>query len=135
MIPQVGMEVDMDEITNNTDAIEAAQCECCAAEGEERSPCECCSGKRKERSEKERRELLNRLRRIEGQVRGVANMLEKDTYCTDILMQVTAISAALNSFSKVLLASHVRSCVAEDIRAGNDDTIDELVFLLQKLMK
>ena len=62
-------------------------------------------------------------------------MLEKDTYCTDILMQVTAISAALNSFSKVLLASHVRSCVAEDIRAGNDDTIDELVFLLQKLMK
>ena len=125
----------MDEITNNTDAIEAAHSECCAAEGEERSPCECCSGKRKERSEKERRELLNRLRRIEGQVRGVANMLEKDTYCTDILMQVTAISAALNSFSKVLLASHVRSCVAEDIRAGNDDTIDELVFLLQKLMK
>ena len=129
------MEVKMDEITNNTGAREDAKCECCAAEGEERSPCECCSGKRKERSEKERRELLNRLRRIEGQVRGVANMLEKDTYCTDILMQVTAIGAALNSFSKVLLASHVRSCVAEDIRAGNDDTIDELVFLLQKLMK
>ena len=78
---------------------------------------------------------MNRLRRIEGQVRGIQNMLENDAYCTDILMQVAAVNAALNSFSKVLLANHVRTCVADNIRSGNDEVIDELVVLLQKLMK
>ena len=96
---------------------------------------ECGSGKTKERTEKEYRDLINRLSRIEGQVRGVKRMVEQDVYCTDILVQVSAINAALNSFNKVLLANHLRTCVAEDIRAGKEETIDELVAALQKLMK
>ena len=78
---------------------------------------------------------MNRLKRIEGQVRGVEGMLESGAYCTDILMQVSAISSALNSFNKVLLGNHVRTCVADNIRSGNDEVIDELVTTLQKLMK
>lgn len=101
---------------------------------EDKKVCESCQ-KTKERSEKEYRDLLNRLNRIEGQVRGVRGMLEKDAYCTDILVQVAAVNAALNSFSKVLLANHIRTCVAEDIRAGKDETVDELVKTLGKLMK
>lgn len=98
--------------------------------------CECCcSGKHKERDDKEFKDLMNRLKRIEGQVRGVENMLEKDAYCTDILMQVSAITSALNSFNKVLLANHVKTCVADNIREGNEDVVDELVGVLQKLMK
>ncbi len=96
---------------------------------------ECCSNKKKERDEKEYKELLNRLRRIEGQVRGVEKMVENDAYCVDILTQVSAVTAALNSFNKVLLANHIRTCVAEDIREGKDETIDELVTALQKLMR
>lgn len=95
----------------------------------------CCSAKKKERSEKEYKDLINRLSRIEGQVRGVKAMLENDAYCVDILTQVSAINAALNSFNKVLLANHVKSCVAEEIRSGNDEVIDELVATLQKMMK
>ncbi|MCC8162582.1 MAG: metal-sensing transcriptional repressor [Lachnospiraceae bacterium] len=98
----------------------------------------CCCGtteKKKERSEKEYRDLMNRLKRIEGQVRGIQGMLENDAYCADILVQVAAVNAALNSFNKVLLANHVRTCVADNIRAGNDEVIDELVTLLQKLMR
>ncbi len=97
--------------------------------------CSCCSGKHKERDEKEFKDLMNRLKRIEGQVRGVENMLENDVYCTDILIQVSAINSALNSFNKVLLANHLKTCVAENIRNGNDEVIDELTTLLQKLMK
>ena len=78
---------------------------------------------------------LARLRRIEGQVRGIQNMLENDAYCADILVQVAAVNAALNSFNKVLLANHVRTCVADNIRQGNDEVIEELVTLLQKLMR
>lgn len=96
---------------------------------------QCCSHKKKERSEKEYKDLMNRLKRIEGQVRGIQGMLEKDAYCTDILVQVSAVNAALNSFNKVLLATHLRTCVAENIRSGNDEVIDELVTLLSKLMK
>lgn len=96
---------------------------------------ECCSNKKKERDEKEYKDLLNRLRRIEGQVRGVEKMVENDAYCVDILTQVSAVTAALNSFNKVLLANHIRTCVAEDIRVGKDETIDELVTALQKLMR
>lgn len=93
------------------------------------------SHKTKERSEKEYKDLMNRLKRIEGQVRGIQGMLEKDAYCADVLIQVAAVNAALNSFSKVLLSEHVRTCVADNIRAGNDEVIDELVILLQKLMR
>lgn len=95
---------------------------------------ECCP-KKKERGDQEYRDLINRLSRIEGQVRGIKRMVEEGVYCTDILVQVSAVNAALNSFNKVLLANHIRSCVAEDIRAGKDETIDELVTVLQKLMK
>lgn len=95
----------------------------------------CCSHKTKERTEKEYKDLLNRLSRIEGQVRGIKRMVEEDAYCTDILIQVSAVNAALNSFNKALLANHIRTCVAEDIRAGKEETIDELVATLQKLMK
>ena len=95
----------------------------------------CCSHKTKERSDKEYRDLMNRLKRIEGQVRGIKRMLEQDAYCTDILIQVSAVNAALNSFNKELLAEHIRTCVAEDIRQGKDETIDELVVTLQKLMR
>ena len=95
----------------------------------------CGSGKHKEREEKEYKDLMNRLKRIEGQVRGVEGMLENDAYCTDILVQVSAITSALNSFNKALLANHMRTCVADSIREGNDEVIDELVTTLQKLMK
>ena len=96
---------------------------------------QCCSHKTKDRSQEEYKNLLNRLNRIEGQIRGIKNMVEKDAYCTDILVQVAAANAALNSFSKVLLANHMRTCVVDDIRAGKDETIDELVATIQKLMR
>ena len=102
---------------------------------EEQKVCPECPHKIKERSDKEYRDLVNRLSRIEGQVRGIRKMVENDAYCTDILVQVSAVNAALNSFSKVLLANHIRTCVADDIRAGKEETIDELVAILQKLMK
>ena len=96
---------------------------------------ETCCHKTKERSDKEYQDLLHRLNRIEGQVRGIKGMVERDIYCTDILVQVAAVNAALNSFNKVLLANHIRTCVARDIREGKEETIDELVVTLQKLMK
>ena len=94
-----------------------------------------CCHKHKERSEKEYRDLINRLNRIEGQIRGIKGMVERDAYCPEILVQVAAANAALNSFNKVLLANHIRTCVADDIRDGKEETIDELVTVLQKLMK
>ena len=96
--------------------------------------CEC-SKKRKHRGEEEYRSLVNRLSRIEGQVRGIKNMIENDAYCTDVLVQVSAVQAALNAFSKELLSNHIHTCVAENIRKGDDSVIDELVATLQKLMK
>ena len=96
--------------------------------------CEYCH-KSKTRADEERTALIHRLNRIEGQIRGIKGMVEKDAYCVDILMQVSAASAALNAFSKELLSGHIRTCVAEDIRAGREDTVDELVSTLQKLMK
>ncbi len=110
----------------------------CADETERNACCACGEGgihKTKERTDKEYKDLVHRLNRIEGQVRGVRNMLDKGAYCVDILTQVAAVNAALNSFSKVLLANHIRTCVADDIRAGHDEVIDELVATLQKLMK
>ena len=97
--------------------------------------CSCCCTKHTDRSEAERRKLINRLKRIEGQIRGIIGMLENDAYCNDILIQSAAVNAAVNSFNKELLANHIRTCVARDIREGKDETIDELVTTLQKLMK
>lgn len=96
---------------------------------------DCCCQKTKERSEKEYKDLVNRLKRIEGQVRGIRGMVERDAYCTDILTQVAAANAALNSFTKVLLANHIKTCVTQDILDGKEDTVDELVATLQKLMR
>ena len=95
----------------------------------------CCTERKKERSEQEYTSLIHRLNRIEGQIRGIRGMVEKSAYCIDILMQSAAAGAALNAFNKELLANHIRSCVASDIRAGRDETLDELVATLQKLMK
>ncbi|MBQ1467006.1 MAG: metal-sensing transcriptional repressor [Solobacterium sp.] len=89
----------------------------------------------KKRTAKEQQDLITRLRRIEGQIRGIEKMVENDAYCPDILVQVSAATSALNSFNKVLLACHIKGCVSEDIKAGNEDTVDELVAVLQKLMK
>lgn len=96
--------------------------------------CSCCE-KTKTRNKDERQDLLNRLSRIEGQVRGIRNMLESDRYCVDILTQVSAIQASLNSFNKKLLSNHIKSCVVNDIREGKDDIVDELCETIQKLMK
>ncbi len=96
---------------------------------------ECCCHKTKERSEKEYKDLIHRLNRIEGQIRGIKGMVEKNAYCTDILVQVAAANAALNSFNKVLLANHIKTCVTNDIKEGKEETVDELVEILQKLMK
>ena len=96
---------------------------------------ECCRHKTKERTEDEYRSLIHRLNRIEGQIRGIKGMIEKSAYCTDILVQSCAVTAAMNAFNKELLASHIKTCVAQDIRDGKDETVDELVATLQKLMK
>ena len=95
----------------------------------------CCCQKKKQRSPEEYTKLINRLNRIEGQIRGIRGMVENDAYCPDILVQSAAVNAAVNAFNKELLASHIRTCVADDIRRGNDGVIDELVATLQKLMK
>ncbi len=94
-----------------------------------------CGHKTKERTEAEYKSLIHRLNRIEGQIRGIRGMVEKNVYCTDILVQVAAVNAALNAFNRELLAEHIRTCVASDIRAGKDETIDELLDTLRKLMK
>jgi DNA-binding FrmR family transcriptional regulator len=106
---------------------------CAAAEG---MPGEiACSCRTKQRTPEELQDLVHRLSRIEGQIRGIRGMVERDAYCIDILNQVSAASSALGSFTRVLLTSHIRSCVAEDIRAGQEDKLEELVKTLQKLMK
>ncbi len=101
---------------------------------EEKELCQC-SGKTKERSETEYTALIHRLNRIEGQVRGIRKMVENDAYCTDIIIQVAAANAALSAFNRELLGNHIRTCVADNIRNGNDEVIDELMQTLQKLMK
>lgn len=93
----------------------------------------CC--RHKFREEKEERNLLNRLNRIEGQIRGIKTMVQEDRYCVDILTQVSAVQAALNSFNKTLLKNHIKTCVVEDIKADNETAVDELCVVIQKLMK
>ena len=100
----------------------------------EKEVCGCC-GKTTARADEERKKLIHRLNRIEGQIRGIRGMVEKDAYCADILIQSAAVNAAVNAFNKELLARHIRGCVARDIRDGKDEVIDELVATLQKLMK
>lgn len=97
--------------------------------------CEGHMHKKKERTPKELRDLVNRLSRIEGQVRGIKGMVEKEAYCIDILVQVAAVNAALNSFSRVLLSDHIKTCVTQDILDGKEETVDELVETIKKLMK
>ena len=101
----------------------------------ETKTCPHCGERKKKRTPEEQKDLLKRLRMAEGQIRGIQSMVENDAYCPDILIQVSAVTAALNSFSKRLLACHVRSCVSEDIRSGNEEAIEEFVSMLQKLMK
>ena len=108
------------------------QKKCCCHHGGEISDVE---ARVRTRTDEEYKKLLNRLNRIEGQIRGVKSMLENDAYCTDIVLQVSAINAALNSFNRQLLAEHIRTCVADDIRNGKDDTIEDLVNTVTRLMK
>ena len=103
-----------------------------AAESDVSAAC-CC--RHKDRTPAEHKALVNRLSRIEGQVRGIRGMLDKDAYCVDILVQVAAVNSALNSFAKELLAQHISTCVANDLRAGSEEKLDELIKLLPKLMK
>ena len=97
--------------------------------------CQTMKMKHRDKESAEYKKLICRLNRIEGQVRGVRNMVEEDRYCIDILTQVSAIQSALNAFNKELLGEHIKSCVVNDIRNGKDDVVDELVCTLQKLMK
>ena len=96
---------------------------------------ESCCKRQKIRPENEKKALINRLNRIEGQIRGIRGMVEKDAYCADIVMQVSAVSAALGSFNKELLGEHIRSCVAEDVKIGNNEKLEELIALLGKVLK
>ena len=96
---------------------------------------ECFCHKVKERSQEEKKRLINRLNRIEGQIRGIRGMVEKNIYCPDILVQAAAVNAAVNAFNRELLANHIKTCVVKDIREGRDETVDELLATLQKLMK
>lgn len=96
---------------------------------------ECCCHKTKHRDEEEYKALMNRLSRIEGQIRGIKGMVEKDAYCTDIITQVSAITAALNAFNRELLSTHIKTCVTDDIIAGKTETVDDLLDTLRKLMK
>ena len=117
-------------------------CEMCVKEREEprkniaqeETGC-CCHCKTTARSQDERKKLMNRLSRIEGQIRGIRGMVERSAYCPDILIQSAAVTAAMNAFNRELLSNHIRTCVVKDIQAGNEEVIDELVTTLQKLMK
>lgn len=100
---------------------------------EEKKCCEHCKSKKRE--DKEYKDLINRLNRIEGQIRGIKGMVENDAYCTDIVTQVAAANAALNSFNKVLLANHIKTCVIDDIKNGKEETVDDLVKTIGRLMK
>lgn len=106
---------------------------CCHAAPADDAVCPHC--KTKHRTEEETRALLNRLSRIEGQLRGIRGMVEREAYCPDILTQTAAVSAAMNAFSRELLSSHIRTCVVQDVREGNEETIDELLNVMQRFMK
>lgn len=94
-----------------------------------------CVHNNKKRDSAEKKKLLNRLSRIEGQIRGIKKMVDNDAYCIDIIVQASAANAALNSFCKELISEHIKTCVVEDVQNGNTEIVDELVLTLQKLMK
>ena len=129
-----------DKIISGKNNIQITKSECGGQKGCGAMTC-CCKGnedenvKHKQRDEQEKKALMTRLSRIEGQVRGIRAMVEDDRYCVDILTQVSAIQAALNGFNKELLARHIKTCVSENIREGNEEAVDELCELLKKLMK
>ena len=87
------------------------------------------------RDQKLKHDLIVRLNRIEGQIRGIKNMIENDAYCADVLVQSSAASAALNGFNRQIIDNHIKGCVSRDIKQGKDEVVDELVDLLHKLMK
>ena len=118
-------QINGDNGTDVPDAVDMAEKKCCC----------CGDAKKTQRAEADRRKLVNRLSRIEGQIRGIKKMLENDAYCNDILIQSAAVSAAVNAFNRELLSNHIHSCVVRDIREGNDEVVDELMATLQKLMK
>lgn len=122
---------DLQTKENNCEEVKAAED---AVLQEEQNAC-CCSPRRKERDEKEYKDLIHRLNRIEGQIRGIRRMVENSAYCPDILNQTAAATSALNSFSKVLLSNHIRTCVMRDVQEGKEETVDELIKTLGKLMK
>lgn len=114
----------------------ANDCPHCAAEAQSVQKMSCCGvHDHTDRDDETKRKLMNRLKRIEGQIRGIEGMVEKNAYCPDILVQVSAVNSALNSFNKELLAQHIKGCVLHDVQAGNDDSVDELVKVIQKIMK
>ena len=125
---------NIDLTENSVEEINSLE-KCCSENSDNTNNEKGCCHKTKERTTDEQKKLMNRLSRIEGQIRGIKGMVEKDAYCPDILIQVAAANAALNSFNKVLLANHIKTCVTDDIRAGKEETVDELVKVLQKLMK
>lgn len=127
-----GKGTDMEEKTEAM-TIENPAEEVCNTDAKEQA--ECCHCRTKHRATKEYKELMNRLKRIEGQVRGIQGMLEEERYCVDILTQVMAVQSALNSFNKMLLANHIKTCVVEDIQNGQEDAVDELCTTIQRLMK
>ena len=134
--PEAIEAAETPEAIEAAEAVEAEKAADAAESGNESAEGgECCGGRKKARAEKEHRDLINRLNRIEGQIRGIKGMVEKDAYCIDILNQAFAASSAMSSFCKVLLSSHIRSCVAEEVRKGNEDKMDELVKTLQKMMR
>ena len=111
---------------------EKRECGCCGESGGSAAP----DGSRKtERPEECRRKLIHRLNRIEGQIRGIRQMIENDAYCNDVLTQSAAAGAALNAFNRELIAAHLRGCVAKDLREGDESVIEELLGTLQKMMK
>ena len=134
------MNIMNDKIISGKNNTQIIKSECDGQKGCGAMTC-CCKGnedgnvKHKQRDEQEKKALMTRLSRIEGQVRGIRAMVEDDRYCVDILTQVSAIQAALNGFNKELLARHIKTCVSEDIREGNEEAVDELCGLLKKLMK
>ncbi len=96
----------------------------------------CCRGERKtQRDDEQKKKLLNRLKRIEGQIRGIQTMIENDVYCNDILQQSAAVTAAINGFNRELLGNHIKGCVCQDIRDGKEEVVDELLATIHKLMK
>ena len=102
---------------------------------DEEKTCVSCHERKKKRTPEEQKDSLKRLRLAEGQIRGIQKMVEENAYCPDIMIQVSAVTNALVSFNKELLDAHIRSCVAEDIRNNNDESVDEFVKLMHKLMK